>query len=70
MGIFAEIGNSHGYSNMGAIPKSNDAYSILQNPTYDNMGDVDWKTGETWGILFSGAIVGVAALMLFNRYYK
>tara|TARA_B100000035_G_C20961220_1_gene536622 strand:+ start:194 stop:358 length:165 start_codon:yes stop_codon:yes gene_type:complete len=52
------------------IPKSRDAYNILQAPQYQNMGDISWKTGETWGILFSGVIVGLAALTLFNRYYK
>jgi hypothetical protein len=52
------------------IPKSNDAYKILQGPEYQNMGDISWKTGETWGILFSGVAVGLLALTLFNRYYK
>jgi len=70
MGVFSEMGNAHGASQLGAIPKCGDAYSILQNSEYENMGDVNWKTGETWGILFSGAIVGVAALYLFNRYYR
>lgn len=70
MGIFSQMGNSHAYGQMGAIPKSDAAYTILQRAEYENMGDVNWRTGETWGILFSGAIVGVVALMLFNRYYK
>ena len=52
------------------IPKSQDAYKILQGPEYQNMGDISWKTGETWGILFSGVAVGLLALTLFNRYYK
>tara|TARA_Y100001963_G_C6688716_1_gene403553 strand:+ start:538 stop:747 length:210 start_codon:yes stop_codon:yes gene_type:complete len=67
MGVFAELGNPVA-SNLGAIPKSSDAYQILQEPKYNNMGDINWKTGETWGILFSGAIVGCAVLWLFNRY--
>jgi hypothetical protein len=69
MGVFAELGNP-AVSSLGAIPKSDAAYQILQEPTYDNMGDINWKTGETWGILFSGAIVGVSAIYLFNRFYK
>ncbi len=52
------------------IPKLQDAYKILQGPEYQNMGDISWKTGETWGILFSGMAVGLLALTLFNRYYK
>ena len=55
---------------MGAIPKSDDAYRILQAPQYDNMGDINWSTGETWGILMSGAALGLLAITLFNRYYK
>jgi hypothetical protein len=55
---------------MGAIPKGDAAFNILQNPEFDNMGDVNWKTGETWGVLISGAVVGVAVIVLFNRYYK
>ena len=69
MGVFAELGNPV-VSNLGAIPKSQDAFQILQEPKYNSMGDINWKAGETWGILFSGAIVGVSALILFNRYYK
>ena len=69
MGVFAELGNP-AVGSLGAIPKSQDAYKILQAPQYSDMGDINWKTGETWGILISGCIVGVAALLLFNRYYK
>ena len=59
-----------GIGSMGAIPKGDAAFNILQNPEFDNMGDVNWKTGETWGVLISGAVVGVAVIVLFNRYYK
>jgi len=70
MGIFSELGNGANYTSMGAIPKSDDAYKILQAPQYDNMGDINWSTGETWGILMSGAALGLIAITLFNRYYK
>ena len=53
-----------------AIPKSMDAYRILQGPEYRNMGDISWRTGETWGVLISGVVVGLSAMVLFNRYYK
>ena len=70
MSMYHELGNRVVTGGLGAIPKSNDAYNILQSPAYENMGDINWRTGETYGILFSGAVVGVAALLLFNRYYK
>ena len=70
MGMFSHLGNSTNHASLGAIPKSNTAFEILQDPQYDNMGDINWSTGETWGILFSGVVVGLAAMVLFNRYYK
>lgn len=70
MGMFSEFGNRTNVSQMGAIPKSDAAYKILQGPKYKEMGDINWKTGETWGVLISGAVVGVATVLLFNRYYK
>jgi len=70
MGVFSELGNMNRVSQMGAIPKSDHAYKILQSPTYKDMGDINWSTGETWGILIAGAVVGTAAVLLFNRYYK
>jgi len=70
MGVFSHLGNPAASGGLGAIPKSEDAYKILQSPAYENIGDISWTTGETYGILFSGAVVGVAALLLFNRYYK
>ena len=30
MGVFSELGNPAAFGNLGAIPKSNDAYKILQ----------------------------------------
>ena len=70
VGVFSELGNMQRVSQMGAIPKSDHAYKILQAPKYQEMGDINWTTGETWGVLISGAIVGTAAVLLFNRYYK
>jgi hypothetical protein len=70
MGVFSELGNAASSGGLGAIPKSDAAYEILKAPAYNNMGDISWKTGETYGILFSGAVVGMTALLLFNRYYK
>lgn len=70
MGVFSELGNMQRVSQMGAIPKGDHAYKILQSPKYQEMGDINWTTGETWGVLISGAIVGTAAVLLFNRYYK
>jgi len=70
MGVFSGLGNSAASGGLGAIPKSSAAYEILKSPSYENMGDISWKTGETYGILFSGAVVGMTALLLFNRYYK
>ena len=70
MSVFSELGNMRTVSQMGSIPKSNSAYKILQDKRYKDMGDISWTTGETWGVLISGAIVGVSVVLLFNRYYK
>ncbi len=71
MGAFSAIGAPRTkYGTMGAIPKDHSAYKILQSPTYKDMGDVSWTTGETWGILLSGVVVGITVLTLFNRMYK
>ena len=70
MSIFSELGNRAAIGNLGAIPKSDAAYKILQAPQYQEMGDINWKTGETWGVLISGAALGLVTVLLFNRYYK
>jgi hypothetical protein len=70
MSIFSELGNRAAIGNLGAIPKSDAAYKILQAPQYQEMGDVNWTTGETWGVLISGATLGLVTVLLFNRYYK
>ena len=71
VGAFASIGAPRSaMSGLGALPKDNSAYRILQSSTYKDMGDVNWTTGETWGILLSGVVVGVTVLTLFNTYYK
>jgi len=71
MGVFSHIGASRPkYDNMGAIPKGDSAYQILQAPQYTNMGDIDLKTNELYGILLSGAIIGVMAVILFNRKFR
>jgi len=64
------MGNMRRVSQMGVIPKGDSAYSILQADKYANMGDISWSTGETWGVLISGALVGVTVKILFDRYYK
>jgi len=61
---------SHGLGNLGAIPIGNSAYKILQDDKYKDMGDIEWSTGETWGVLISGAVVGVATVLLFNRMFR
>lgn len=70
MSIFSELGNRAAIGNLGAIPKSDAAYKILQAPQYQEMGDIDWKTGDTWGVLIGGASLGLLTALLFNRYYK
>jgi hypothetical protein len=72
MGAFSSIKGmkTTGFGSIGAIPKSDAAFKILQDPQFENMGDVNWKTGETWGVLIAGGVVGVAVIVLFNRYYK
>lgn len=70
MSVFSELGNMQKVSQMGTIPRGDSAYKILQDDRYKEMGDVSWTTGETWGVLISGAIVGVSTVLLFNRYYK
>ena len=71
MGAFSSIGAPRtSFNGIGAIPKDHSAYKILQSSTYKDMGDINWKTGETWGILMSGAIVGITCAVLFNRYVK
>jgi len=61
---------SHELGNLGAIPIGNSAYKILQDDKYKEMGDINWSTGETWGVLISGCVVGVATVLLFNRMYR
>ena len=71
MGAFSSIGSSRPkFNGMGSIPRGNSAMKILQSPTYRDMGDVNWKKGETWGILMSGAVVGITVAVLFYTYYK
>lgn len=70
MGVFSELGNTQNFGSLGRIPKSQDAFKILQNDKYKDMGDINWSTGETWGVLISGAVVGVATVLLFNRMYR
>ena len=70
MSIFSELGNRAAIGNLGAIPKSDAAYKILQAPQYQEMGDIEWKTGETWGVLIGGASLGLLTVLLFNRYYN
>ena len=52
------------------IPRGDAAFKLLQNPKYSAMGDINWKTSETWGVLIAGALVGVTSVTLFNRFYK
>ena len=52
------------------IPKDSSAYNLLQAPGYSRMGAIEWSSNEFWGTLISGAVVGVMAVTLFNRYYK
>ncbi|NDF37182.1 MAG: hypothetical protein EB156_05280 [Euryarchaeota archaeon] len=70
MSVFSDLGNRAAIGNLGAIPKSNSAYKILQAPKYKDMGDISWQTGETWGVLIGGAAIGLVTVLLFNRYYK
>jgi hypothetical protein len=70
MGVYSELGNARDFGSLGAIPKSDAAYKILQAPQYQEMGDIEWKTGETWGVLIGGASLGLLTALLFNRYYK
>lgn len=70
MGVFSELGNTRSIGSLGRIPKSQDAYKILQHDKYKDMGDINWSTGETWGVLISGCVVGVATVLLFNRMYR
>ena len=62
--------NQPNFGSMGAIPKSNDAYKILQDDKYNEMGLIEWTAGETWGVLMYGSVFGVAMVLLFNRYYR
>lgn len=72
MGAFSSIKGTRtaNIGSLGAIPKGDAAFKILQDPSFNDMGDINWKTGETWGVLISGAFVGVSLILLFNRYYK
>jgi len=42
-----------------AVPKFNRA-----------VGDISWKTGETWGVLIGGVAIGMLALTVWNRATK
>ena len=70
MGVFSELGNGRNFGSLGAIPRSDAAFKILQDDKYQEMGDINWSAGETWGVLISGSVVGVAIVLLFNRYYR
>jgi len=70
MGVFSELGNGKNFGSLGAIPKSDAAYKILQGDKYKDMGDINWTTGETWGVLMYGSVFGVAMVLLFNRMYR
>lgn len=40
-------------------------------PRMDNrMGDINWKTGETWGILIGGMALGMLTLWAWNNVTK
>jgi len=70
MGAFSQISRSSiGSASIGAIPKNDSALNLVNN-NKAGLGAISWTTGETWGVLISGAIVGVMAVTLFNRYYK
>ena len=34
------------------------------------VGDISWKTGETWGVLIGGVAIGMLALTVWNRATK
>ena len=70
MGVYSELGNARNFGSLGAIPRGNEAFKILQDDKYKDMGDINWSTGETWGVLISGCVVGVATVLLFNRMYR
>lgn len=59
-----------GLGNLGTIPIGNDAFKILQDDKYKEMGDISWTAGETWGVLMYGSVFGVALVLLFNRMYR
>ena len=54
MSVFSELGNMREVSQMGTIPMGDSAYKISQDDRYKEMGDINWTTGETWGVLISG----------------
>ena len=70
MGAMSYPSKQKQLAGFGAIPKNKSAYNILQSSQFKQMGDINWTTNETWGILLSGAAVGITAVTLFNRYYK
>jgi len=35
-----------------------------------SVGDIQWKTGETWGVLIGGAALGMIAMTVWNRVTK
>ena len=72
-----------GNSDMGVFPKDNTAMNILNAPdtkrTFNlsgvpqvaklnrSIGDISWKTGETWAILLGGVAVGFIGRALFDK---
>ena len=34
------------------------------------VGDIEWKTGETWGVLIGGVALGMITLTVWNRFTK
>jgi hypothetical protein len=77
--VVANLGNTE----MTSFPKDNTAQDILNGqemrqelnlgappalPTMNkSIGDISWKTGETWAILIGGVALGFISRALFDK---
>ncbi len=72
-----------GNTEMTSFPKDNTAQNILNGPKVKkefnlsapptlprmnkSIGDISWKTGETWAILIGGVALGFISRALFDK---
>ena len=52
------------------IPPPKSAFRRAMPKMDNRIGDINWKTGETWGILIGGMALGMMTLWAWNNVTK